>query len=151
MGFLDCRTSAGFLTRYERELREPLVWRQGSQVPMRWLGGAPYCSQVMVGDLFGLRRPSTEVCRLHGRANGDWEDLCQHASPTAAAPVSHPCGRPLSTHASAGDPQTFTGRSSSVSCGIKLGQGSSSSLYLLFLRSTKKLFPYFFGHFLGRN
>ena len=28
----------GFLTRYERELREPLVWRQGSQVPMRWLG-----------------------------------------------------------------------------------------------------------------
>ena len=38
MGFLDCRASAGFLTRYERELREPLVWRQGSQVPMRWLG-----------------------------------------------------------------------------------------------------------------
>lgn len=65
-------------------------------------------------------------------------------------PVSHPCGRPLSTRASAGDPRTFTGRSSSVSCGIKLGQ-SSNSLYLLFLRSTKKLFPYFFGHFLGRN
>ena len=38
MGFLDCRASAGFLTRYKRELREPLVWRQGSQVPMRWLG-----------------------------------------------------------------------------------------------------------------
>ena len=29
MGFLDCRASAGFLTRYERELREPLVWCQG--------------------------------------------------------------------------------------------------------------------------
>ena len=24
----------GFLTRYDRELREPLVWRQGSQVSM---------------------------------------------------------------------------------------------------------------------
>ena len=34
MGFLDCRASAGFLTRYERELREPLVRRQGSQVSM---------------------------------------------------------------------------------------------------------------------
>ena len=39
MGFLDCRASSRFLTRYERELREPLVWRQGSQVPMRWLDG----------------------------------------------------------------------------------------------------------------
>ena len=37
--FSSCGASAGFLTRYERELREPLVWRQGSQVPMRWLGG----------------------------------------------------------------------------------------------------------------
>ena len=34
MGFLDCRASAGFLTRYERELREPLMWCQGSQVSM---------------------------------------------------------------------------------------------------------------------
>ena len=25
----------GFLTRYDGELREPLVWRQGSQVSMR--------------------------------------------------------------------------------------------------------------------
>ena len=32
MGFLDCRASAGFLTRYERELREPLVWRQENPV-----------------------------------------------------------------------------------------------------------------------
>ena len=31
-------SGARFLTRDERELREPLVWRQGSQVPMRWLG-----------------------------------------------------------------------------------------------------------------
>ena len=32
MGFLDCCASAGFLTRYERELREPLVWRQENPV-----------------------------------------------------------------------------------------------------------------------
>ena len=32
MGFLDCRASAGFLTRYERELREPLVWHQENPV-----------------------------------------------------------------------------------------------------------------------
>ena len=31
MGFLDCCASAWFLTRYERELREPLMWRQRSQ------------------------------------------------------------------------------------------------------------------------
>ena len=35
--------------QYDGELREPLVWRQGSQVPMRWLGGARHCSRVMVG------------------------------------------------------------------------------------------------------
>ena len=40
VGFLDCRASAGFLTRYERELREPLVWRQGSQVSMRVARGS---------------------------------------------------------------------------------------------------------------
>ena len=43
------------LSRYERELREPLVWRQGSQVPMRWLGGARHCSRVMVGES-GIKR-----------------------------------------------------------------------------------------------
>ena len=41
------RASAGFLTRYERELREPLVWRQGSQVPMRWLRGNFYAEYIM--------------------------------------------------------------------------------------------------------
>ena len=33
--FSRCGASVGFLTRYDRELREPLVWRQGSQVSMR--------------------------------------------------------------------------------------------------------------------
>ena len=29
------------VTRYERELREPLLWRQGSQVSMRVARGRP--------------------------------------------------------------------------------------------------------------
>ena len=32
--FSSCGASVGFLTRYDGELREPLVWRQGSQVSM---------------------------------------------------------------------------------------------------------------------
>ena len=34
MGFLELRRQCGFHTRYDGELREPLVWRQGSQVSM---------------------------------------------------------------------------------------------------------------------
>ena len=30
-----------FLTRYDGELREPLVWRQESQVSMRVMRGSP--------------------------------------------------------------------------------------------------------------
>ena len=33
--FWSCGASVGFLTRYDRELREPLVWCQGSQVSIR--------------------------------------------------------------------------------------------------------------------
>ena len=32
--FSSCGASVGFHTRYDGELREPLVWRQGSQVSM---------------------------------------------------------------------------------------------------------------------
>ena len=32
--FSSWGASVGFFTRYDRELREPLVWRQGSQVSM---------------------------------------------------------------------------------------------------------------------
>ena len=35
MGFLELGASVGFLTRYDGDLTEPLVWRQGSQVSMR--------------------------------------------------------------------------------------------------------------------
>lgn len=51
------------------------------------MGGAvlPLCY------LFGPEWPSPEVCRLDGGVNGDLqEDLCQHASPTAAAAASVP-------------------------------------------------------------
>ena len=40
----------GFITRYDGELRESLLWRQGSQVSMRVAGGARHCSRVMVGE-----------------------------------------------------------------------------------------------------
>ena len=33
--FSSFGASVGLLTRYDRELRKPLVWRQGSQVSMR--------------------------------------------------------------------------------------------------------------------
>ena len=33
--FWSCGASVGFLTSYDRELREPLVWCQGSQVSIR--------------------------------------------------------------------------------------------------------------------
>ena len=46
--FWSCGASVGFLTRYDRELREPLVWCQGSQVSIRVARGARHCSRVMV-------------------------------------------------------------------------------------------------------
>ena len=38
--FSSCGASVGFLTRYDGELREPLMWRQGSQVSMRMARGS---------------------------------------------------------------------------------------------------------------
>ena len=40
----------GFLTRHDEDLREPLVWRQGSQVSMRVARGARPGSRVTGGD-----------------------------------------------------------------------------------------------------
>ena len=36
--FSSCSASVGFLTRYDRDLREPLAWRQGNQasIPFVW-------------------------------------------------------------------------------------------------------------------
>ena len=39
--FSSCGTSVGLLMRYNREIREPLMWRQGSQVSMRVPRGSP--------------------------------------------------------------------------------------------------------------
>ena len=36
----SCLSSVGFLTRYDGELRKPVVWRQGSQVPIRVASGS---------------------------------------------------------------------------------------------------------------
>ena len=43
--------------------------------------------------------------RLYGKGKGDLleKDLCQHATRLPGLILSGPCGRPLSTHASAGD------------------------------------------------
>ena len=38
--FSSCGASVGFLTRYDGELREPLMWPQGSQVSMRMARGS---------------------------------------------------------------------------------------------------------------
>ena len=45
----SCVASVGFLTRYDGDLREPLVRRQGSQVSRRVSRGARHCFRVMVG------------------------------------------------------------------------------------------------------
>ena len=36
----SCGASVGFLTRYDGELRKPVVWCQGSQVPIRVASGS---------------------------------------------------------------------------------------------------------------
>ena len=48
--FSICGASVWFLTRYDGELREPLVWRQGSQGFMSVAEGARHCPRVMVGE-----------------------------------------------------------------------------------------------------
>ena len=50
VGFLYLRRQCGFHTRYDGELREPLVWRQGSQGFMSVAEGARHCPRVMVGE-----------------------------------------------------------------------------------------------------
>ena len=53
------------------------------------------------------------IQHLYGRANGDLlqENLCHTLClPGLLLPVPCPCGRPLLTHTSTGEPQTLTGR-----------------------------------------
>ena len=55
--FLSCGASVGFLTRYDGELREPLVWLHGSHVSMR------------------VARGSASLLSSHGRGIGPQEAL----------------------------------------------------------------------------
>ena len=52
--FSSCGVSVGFLTRYDGELREPLLWRQGSQVSMCVVRG---CASLLSshGSRIGLQ------------------------------------------------------------------------------------------------
>ena len=52
---LRYRGKGSFITRYDGELREPLVWCQGSQGFMSVAEGAHHCPRVMVGALRPLR------------------------------------------------------------------------------------------------
>ena len=55
--FSSCGASVGFLTKYNGELREPLVWCQGSQVAMR------------------VMRGSASLLSSHGRGIGPQDEL----------------------------------------------------------------------------
>ena len=79
-----------------------------------------------VGHLLGssvvglLATSSQRTYATHGASQG-----CCSQSPS-------PCGRPLLTHASAGDTQALTGRSGSASCGsllLSLGPGMHRVLF----------------------
>ena len=78
------------------------------------------CSLLV--SLFGLGQPSPVVYRLYGRANTigipPREIKPTDTSQDSCCQCPYPCGRPLPTHTSLGDPQTLKGKSGSVSCGV---------------------------------
>ena len=59
--FWSCGASVGFLTRYDRELREPLVWCQGSQVSIRVARGR---TSLLSSHGSGIRAQRNEKGRL---------------------------------------------------------------------------------------
>ena len=68
--FPSCGASVGFLTRYDEDLREPLVRRQGSQVSMRvgsHLAHLPPCSPRST-SYRGASRPPMATCPTPGPA-----------------------------------------------------------------------------------
>ena len=64
-----------------------------------------------------------------------------HGSQDCSCQCPCPHGRPLLAHDSAGDPQTCTGRSASVSCGSLLLSPGSCSHKALFVPSKCPCFP----------
>ena len=67
--FSSCSASVGFLMRYYGELREPLLWRQGSQVSMR------------------VSRGSASLLSSHGRGSGQGPHLAMTGEPRGVSGV----------------------------------------------------------------
>ena len=77
--FSSCGASVGFLTRYDGELRAPLVWRQGSQVSMRVARGS--ASLLLshgrgIGPQDALKKDSRVLSRVSQETLGSL-DLCR--------------------------------------------------------------------------
>ena len=70
--FPSCGASVGFLTRYDEDLREPLVWSQGSQVSMR------------------VARGSASLLSSHGRGIGPQDTLKKDASGPSRVEAGNP-------------------------------------------------------------
>ena len=63
----------GFLTKYDGELREPLVWHQGSQVSMRVARGSVSLLSSHgrgIGPLDALKKDSQDLSRFAARIPG---------------------------------------------------------------------------------
>ena len=65
--FSSCSTSVGFLMRYDGELREALVWHQGSQVSMhvgRWSATLRSRHGRRIGPQDALKKDSRHLSRV---------------------------------------------------------------------------------------
>ena len=82
----------------------------------------------LLQDLHRTPCESSSAQRLYDGVNGNLlqEDLCHTELCCTQSPC--PCGRPLQTHTSTGDPQTLKGRSGSVLVGC-LGPGAHKVLF----------------------
>ena len=72
-GFTELQRLCGFLRRYDGELREPLVWRQGSQVWMREARGSASLLSSHgrgIGPLDALKKDSQGLSRVATRIPG---------------------------------------------------------------------------------
>ena len=70
--FPSCGASVGFLTRYDEDLREPLVWSQGSQVSMR------------------VARGSASLLSSHGRGIGPQDMFKGHSRGLSRVAAGNP-------------------------------------------------------------
>ena len=70
--FPSCGASVGFLMRYDEDLREPLVWSQGSQVSMR------------------VARGSASLLSSHGRGIGPQDMFKGHSRGLSRVAAGNP-------------------------------------------------------------